>query len=99
MTKALARGIRTKISTSVRSPGVSIVATGRYLPAEKQAMVKAFNKASFRHPTFGNREAWVAQAGRPYFGAVLDWRKRQMQTAMGDALRDAAATIRAGEAA
>jgi hypothetical protein len=89
----LAAGTRVSIKTGIKTGGVSIVTTGSRLPAGKQAMVRAYDKPSFRHPVFGNRDVWVTQAGRPYFGAVLDERKPAMRAAVEQALADAAATL------
>jgi anti-sigma factor RsiW len=94
--KALAAGTKLSIRTGAGTAGVSIRTTGAKLPADKQAMVRAFDKRSFRHRVFG-RDVWKVQPGRPYFGAVLDERKQPMQAAMEHALDDAAATIHAGE--
>ena len=36
-------------------------------------MLRLYNKPSWRHPVFGNREAaWETQSGNPYFRNVLD---------------------------
>lgn len=97
LARGLAAGTKVSIRTGARTAGVSIVTTGAKLPADKQAMVRAYNKPSFRHPVHGNRDVWVNQKGRPYFGAVLDEKKPAMLAAMEAALKDAAETIRAGE--
>lgn len=94
--RGLAAGTKVSIRTGIRTTGVSITTTGTKLPAQKRAMVKAFNKPSFRHPAFGNREAWVTQEGRPYFGAVLWERRTSMRNAMEQALTDALRTVEAG---
>lgn len=94
--KGLAAGTKVSIRTGARTAGVTITTTGAKLPAGKQPMVKAYNQASIRHPVYGNRSVWVDQRGRPYFGSVLDQRKRDMQTAVESALRDAAETISGG---
>lgn len=97
LARGLAAGTKVSIRTGARTAGVSIVTTGAKLPADKQALVRAYNKPSFRHPVYGNRNAFVNQRGRPYFGAVLDEKKPAMLAAMEAALHDAAETIRAGE--
>lgn len=96
LTRGLAAGTKVSIRTGVRTNGVSITTTGTKLPPEKRAMVKAFNQSTFRHPAFGNRDAWVNQAGRPYFGSVLWERRASMRSAMEQALHDALETIQAG---
>jgi hypothetical protein len=97
LASGLAAGTKVSIRTGANTAGVSIVTTGTKLPAGKQPMVRAYNKRTFRHPVFGNRNVWVTQRGRPYFGAVLDERKSSMLQAMEAALREAAETIRTGE--
>lgn len=88
----LAAGTKVSIKSGVRTAGVSITTTGAKLPAAKQAMVKAYNQPSLRHPVFG-RDVYVDQRGRPYFGSVLDERKPDMARAVSMALEDAARTI------
>lgn len=97
--EGLAKGTKTSIRGGSKTAGVSIVTTGVKLSAAKQAMTRAYNKRSFRHPVGGNRDVWVNQRGRPYFGAVLDEHKPDMQRAMEQALRDAADTIRSADPA
>lgn len=96
LARGLAAGTKVSIKTSAKNAGVSIVTTGAKLPAAKQAMVRAYDKPTFRHPVYGNRAAWATQKGRPYFGAVLNESKRNMQDAIEAALRDAAKTVQHG---
>lgn len=95
LARGLAAGTKVSIRTGVRTSGVTIATTGAKLPAEKRALVKAYNKPSFRHPVYGTG-VWVTQNGRPYFGAVLDSKRADMRRAMEHALRDALNTIAAG---
>ncbi|MFA8415098.1 hypothetical protein ACEPTV_33165 [Burkholderia pseudomallei] len=37
----------------------------------KAPMSTGWNAKRFRHPVFGNRDAWVYQAGQPYFFAPV----------------------------
>lgn len=99
LARGLAAGTKVSIRGGKRNAGVSIVTTGAKLPAAKQAMVQAFNMPSFRHHVFqraGVKNVWVAQSGRPYFGSILNARKRDMEAAVVRALEDAAKTIRSG---
>lgn len=96
LTRGLAKGTKVSVRASARTAGVTITTTGAKLPVAKQAMVKAFNRPTFRHPEWGHRDRWVNQKGRPYFGSVLYERRADMQSAMEQALADAARTIRGG---
>lgn len=92
--RGIAAGTKVSISGSVSRGGVSIKTTGNRLPPDKRAMVKAYNKSSFRHPVFGDPQVWLVQTGRPYFGHVLDDKKPEMEAAVRKALYDAVSSIR-----
>lgn len=62
----LISGTRLGLSFSARSAGVKITTVSK-----KSAWAATYNKADFRHPVFGNDNAWVEQKGRPYFGKVI----------------------------
>lgn len=79
-----------------RTAGAAVVTTGERLSANRQAMVYAFNKPSFRRPVFGHRDRMVTQSGRPYFGVVLDRRRADAEAGVNQALADAAGTVTAG---
>ncbi|MBW4033032.1 MAG: hypothetical protein HIU88_10250 [Acidobacteria bacterium] len=66
MREELAASIVTRISTRVgRRQGVTIVSTGKLLPAKQQALVKAMNRKDFTHKVFGRGD--VPQTGARYF--------------------------------
>lgn len=66
----LAAGTRASIrASSAKTAGVRIQTSPSRLPANKRPLAKAMNLRSFRHQVFGG--AWVAQAGRPYFGTAV----------------------------
>lgn len=69
MREQLAKSLAVRVTTTPGDPrqGVQIVSTGRLLPAQKKALVKAMNTVSFHHPTFG-RSHWMEQRGMRYFG-------------------------------
>lgn len=91
--RGIAAGIAVRIVTGKRTNGVRIVAGTNRLPAGRKPMAKAYNTRSFRHPVFGNRRAWVGQAGRPYFGEVIYRRKADVQRGVLRALDMAAQTL------
>ena len=85
----LAAGTKIGISTSAKKQGVSITTSSARLPPKAQAMVRAYNKPTFRHPLFGNPNDWIKQAGRPFFGAVIAAHKTLFSEAIQDAIADA----------
>lgn len=68
---ALVAATRVSVSFSKRSAGAKIVTSAKGLPERHSALLKVYNKASFRHPVFGDLDTWVSQQGRPYFGSVI----------------------------
>lgn len=68
---ALSAGTRVAVSFARRTAGAKITTSGSRLPAAHKGLAAAYNMASFRHPVFGNKNAYVEQSGRPYFGAVI----------------------------
>ncbi|MET3635665.1 hypothetical protein [Curtobacterium oceanosedimentum] len=78
MREQLAKSLAVRMYTSAgaKKQGVQIVSTGRALPELKRALVKAMNRAEFRHPVWGNRSVRQAattsirkrreEAGRPH---------------------------------
>jgi hypothetical protein len=86
----LAAGTKVSILAGKRMAGVRITTTGARLTAAHKAMVKAYNRQSFRHPVGGNRDVWVSQEGRPYFGSILRDKRAEMQLAIHEAVSEAA---------
>ena len=52
-------------------------------------------RRGWRHPVFGDREAWVQQKGRPdyFYGTVWDGRER-VKAAVEDAMKEAADSLK-----
>lgn len=92
----VAKGIAFRIATGKTGGAGRFVSSGKNLPPDRRAMFRALNKPSFRHPVFGNREQFVEQAGRPYFGAVVLDEQDALLEAINDALDDAAKTLGRG---
>lgn len=88
----LAKGTKLSIRTG-KTAGVAITTSGSKLPNPRLA--KLYNRPSWRHPVFGDREVWVTQKGRPYFGVVYKHRTA-LAEAMQRALDGAAAQIGTG---
>ena len=97
----LARGVKTSIrsgrvaaSGAVTGEGVRVVASGSGLPAQQQAMVKAYMAASFRHPVFGR--GWAVQSGKNWFYRPLRAGRAQYQSAIVQAIEEASQAIARG---
>ncbi len=69
--EALAQATRVTVSFAKRAAGARIVTSSSRLPDEHKGLLKVYNKTRFRHPVFGDRDFWVYQQGRPYFGEVI----------------------------
>jgi hypothetical protein len=69
---ALSAATKTSLSFAAKTAGVKITTSGSGLGAGHAGFEKAYNKASFRHPVYGSRNAWASQEGRPYFGVVIE---------------------------
>ena len=89
----VAKGISFRIATGKNGGSGRFVSSGKNLPADRKPMFRALNKAKFRHPVFGDKDAWVEQAGRPYFGAVVLEEREALKKAISDALDEAAAAL------
>lgn len=63
MREQLANSLAVRINNTAGSSrqGVSVVSTGRLLPANKRALVKAMNRKQFRHPVFGGDSRKVSE--------------------------------------
>ena len=91
----IASGLAVRISTG-KVAGVRIVASSKNLPESRKPMLRAFNKPSWRHPVFGNKdEKWVVQQGRPYFGEVIERRRPDIEAAVRKAMDEAHARLMA----
>lgn len=69
--EALAAATKVSLSFSSRSAGAKITTGSGRLSAEHKGLLNVYNKETFRHPVYGNQNAWVEQQGRPYFGKVI----------------------------
>jgi hypothetical protein len=84
------------VSFAKRSAGARIVTSASRLPSAHKGLLNVYNKKSFRHPVFGDKDVWVAQEGRPYFGSVIlkamnDAVANEIFSAIDDAVKAAGA--------
>lgn len=89
----IAEGISFRLSTGKAAASGKFVASASKMPDSRKALVKAFNKKSFRHPYFGDRDRWYEQEGRPYFGSVVLENTEPILNAVERALNTAAAKL------
>lgn len=68
---ALIAATRVTVSFAKKSAGAKITTGSSKLAAEHKGLLNVYNMKTFRHPVFGDKEQWVQQEGRPYFGAVI----------------------------
>lgn len=89
----IARGIAVRLGNSQRhGASVRVVGSSQHLPSNRKAMLRLYNKTSWRHPVFGGKE-WVSQLGRPFFGEVLDKYRDDVQRAIQAAVDEANAAL------
>lgn len=70
--ESIARAIKARISTAGSGAAVRIRTSASELPADQRKLPRYLDRdKGWRHPVFGNREVWVAQYGRPWFGETL----------------------------
>jgi hypothetical protein len=91
--QGIADGLKVQVMTASKRPGVTITATKSKMPFGKAPMVKAWQKASFRHPVFGNTAVFATQVGHPYFDATILANKDKVTTAVNAAMTEAANTL------
>jgi len=68
---ALIAATKVSVSFAKRAAGARIATGSSRLSAAHKGLLNVYNKKTFRHPTFGDRDNWVEQEGRPYFGAAI----------------------------
>lgn len=69
----MSKAVRTEVKTTGKRASVAVRVDGRKM-ANKQGALPAYMegaKRPWRHPVYGNRDAWVVQAARPYFYKTL----------------------------
>lgn len=69
--QALIQATRVTVSFAKAAAGAKIVTGSNRLAAKNKGLLNVYNKKAFRHPVYGNRQNWVRQEGRPYFGAAI----------------------------
>lgn len=56
----------------ITAKGVRFVVASAQLPPDQRSLPRHLDsEKGWRHPVFGDRNVWVHQQGRPYFGATI----------------------------
>ena len=82
--------IRASTSFASRKPRVSIVVDHRQAP-HARPFENLGQPGIFRHPVYGNYEAWVGQKARPFLFPAVFSHVDEVQAAIDRAVNDAAA--------
>lgn len=69
-------GLRASIASATKlqitAKGVRFVVNSNRLPVDQRTLPRHLDSPKgWRHPVFGDRDKWVHQHGKPYFGATI----------------------------
>lgn len=79
----IAAAIGVQIRTGAKTAGVRIRVASSRMPADQRKLPRALDVSrGWRHPVYGNRNAWVTQDGHPYFLKTLDRHRRPIVLAV-----------------
>lgn len=86
-----AAGLRATIASAtklqVTARGVRFVVQSSKLPPDQQSLPRHLDSTKgWRHPVFGDRDVWVEQQGRPYFGVTIKQRAPAFRRAIAEAM-------------
>lgn len=84
---ATAHATRLEVTTTGGNAGVRLRCSRNQMPANQRKLPVHLNTGKWRHPTHGNREAWVTQTATP-----PGWFSRSVQN-HGPRVRDAADVV------
>jgi hypothetical protein len=91
---AIARGVRSKITTSGKNTSVSVKVDASKLPADQRELPKYMEGLKpWRHPLFGDTEHWYPQASHPFFFKTVRAHEHQVQDEVKQVLTDVAKQI------
>lgn len=79
---SVARAVQTQVRSSGRSAAVRIRTNSRLLPEDQRKLPGYLNAGRWRHPVFGNRDAWVTQTATPdeWFDDAMRRHGRKVRT-------------------
>jgi hypothetical protein len=84
-------GLRSTIASATKlqitAKGVRFVVQSSKLPADQRTLPRHLDsEKGWRHPVFGDRDVWVTQKGRPYFGSTIKRKAPAFRKAIVDAM-------------
>jgi hypothetical protein len=85
--------IRVETSVNANREGVQVRAGGPSAPHARPYEGLSVRGSEFRHPVYGNREVWVAQATRPFLFPAAQANEVQAAELVSSALTDAAIAL------
>ena len=94
--ESIASATTGSISTGSKATGVSVTWKVRAakMANRQRRLPRDFNRTrGWRHPVFGNRDAWVSQKGLPYFDPVIKKHQDDLEKQAVDGLVRAAEAI------
>jgi hypothetical protein len=86
------RALRVTVRFGMRDTGLALTASRTVPHARLYEFGQRSNRRLFRHPTFGNRQAWVSQQTRPFMVPAARTGREDVLRALGEAVDRAART-------
>lgn len=99
--ESLAKATRISIKASRRATAVQLIVDGKRMPAgqQKQQKLPAYVEGTarrWRHPVWGNRAHWVAQAAHPFVKPAVAKHLPEVQASVIAAVTETAAELERG---
>lgn len=104
--EALAKATRIRVLASRRNTGVQLIVDGKRMPAQVgkgprsgQQKLPAYMEGTarrWRHPVFGNGEAWVSQPSHPFVAPAVHKHLPEVQASVIAAVSETATELERG---
>lgn len=96
--KLLAKSVRVEVRRSGKQAGARLRVDGRRMPDGMKAIPGYWEgtRPRWRHPTFGNRDNWVAQQGHPVFDRTVEPHRHDADRAVAEVLERTRRKLEAG---
>jgi hypothetical protein len=78
--------VRLTVAFGSKTGGVRIFVDAKKAP-HARPLENMGAEGTFRHPVFGNRDNWVAQAARPFFFKTVKANREQVRSLVADAVK------------
>lgn len=90
----IAKASGSSVSASEKSVALAFKVRAGNLPPSQRKLPRRWDKpGGWKHPVFGNRNIWVQQVGKPYFGSTIAASKGQLTAGVLVAMTAAAEEI------